>query len=359
MRKESENLWNEDELLTQLEQAQDQIDQLQDDIDNLSRMIDEKNEQLLHQRQTSSSEISKLQSALQQAQSKIQEQSDQIVKLNGADLIVRDNEQLKSENDRLVSENNRIMKEAAHAEEAAKLHLQKKEEELQQRITAAQKAEAAASQKEQQACKLIRNQDQLINEKAAAWERFARTDCRWEYERSLSASQNSWNAERNDLLRSNDIMCIYAILLSVLLMFVSDGYLASLKTTGVQAWWLISHGWSLLLKIAGFVSGISTWIPVPILNGIIYWFLLIIVVCIGVLAVSAGIIFVIRWICQILQSAFTGGEMLLILSVIMAITAFLAAWIPVLCHINVFYVDLILWIDGCVCWALYDKKPGK
>ena len=329
MRKESENLWNEDELLTQLEQAQDQIDQLQDDLDSLSRMIDEKNEQLFQQRQTSSSEISKLQSALQQAQNKIQEQSDQIVKLNGADLILRDNAKLKNENDRLMSENNRIMKEAAHAEEAAKLRLQEKDKELQHRITAAQKAEATA------------------------WERFARTDCRWEYERSLSASQTKWNAERNDLLRSFDTVCIYALLLTVLLVFVSDGYLASIKATGVQAWWLISHGWLLLFKIAGIVSGISTWIPVPILSGIIHWILLIVVIYAGILAVLAVIIFVIRWICQILQSAFTGGEMLLILSVIIAITVFLAAWIPALSLINIFYADLIIWIVGCVCRALY------
>ena len=93
----SENLWNEDELLEQLEQMQDQIEKLQAEKEEIIQYRRAAEKWHMAQEQKHSSEILALQSALQQAQSKLQEQSDQIVKLSGADLILQENEQLKSE----------------------------------------------------------------------------------------------------------------------------------------------------------------------------------------------------------------------------------------------------------------------
>ena len=67
MRNELKSLWNEDELLTQLEEAQDQIDQLQGRVDGLTQVINKKNEQITELRRENSSETSKMQSVLQQA----------------------------------------------------------------------------------------------------------------------------------------------------------------------------------------------------------------------------------------------------------------------------------------------------
>ncbi len=226
---ESRNLWNEDELLSQLEEAQDYIEQLQDDNGNLSRAFEIKKQELTELKQTSSSEISKLQSALQQAQKKIQEQRDQIVKLNGADLILKDNEKLKSENKRivnknakLVSENDRVMKEAALAVEAGKLQIQKKEEELQVQINAAREAEARASEKESTVDAIIKSREHLVRMETAAQMIETEFRCRIETERRcqkesdrrLNDYRREWEDDRIHLTRIIIIAGLYSLALT-------------------------------------------------------------------------------------------------------------------------------------------------
>ena len=226
---ESRNLWNEDELLSQLEEAQDYIEQLQDDNDNLSRAFEIKKQELTELKQTSSSEISKLQSALQQAQKKIQEQRDQIVKLNGADLILKDNEKLKSENKRivnenakLVSENDRVMKEVALAVEAGKLQIQKKEEELQVQINAAREAEARASEKESTVDAIIKSREHLVRMETAAQMIETEFRCRVETERRcqkesdrrLNDYRREWEDDRIHLTRIIIIAGLYSLALT-------------------------------------------------------------------------------------------------------------------------------------------------
>ena len=227
--KESRSLWNEDELLSQLEEAQDYIEQLQDDNDNLSRAFEIKKQELTELKQTSSSEISKLQSALQQAQKKIQEQRDQIVKLNGADLILKDNEKLKSENERivnenakLVSENDRVMKEAALTVEAGKLQIQKKEEELQVQINAAREAEARASEKESTVDAIIKSREHLVRMETAAQMIETEFRCRIETERRcqkesdrrLNDYRREWEDDRIHLTRIIIIAGLYSLALT-------------------------------------------------------------------------------------------------------------------------------------------------
>ena len=215
---ESRNLWNEDELLSQLEEAQDYIEQLQDDNGNLSRAFEIKKQELTKLKQTSSSEISKLQSALQQAQKKIQEQRDQIVKLNGADLILKDNEKLKSENDRLanenvklvnknaklVSENDRIIKEAAHAEDAAKSKYQK-------RTLAAREAEMAAHRKEKEADDLIRGNDYVINTIVSSKEKEIKEKTKKYYLDLMHSYEEKWAAGNKVLTRKLILTGLYAM----------------------------------------------------------------------------------------------------------------------------------------------------
>jgi DNA repair exonuclease SbcCD ATPase subunit len=215
---ESRNLWNEDELLSQLEEAQDQIDQLQNRVDGLMDVINKKNEQLTKLRWENSSEISKLQSVLQQAQNKIQEQRDQIVKLNGADLILKDNEKLKSENDRLanenvklvnknaklVSENDRIIKEAAHAEDAAKSKYQK-------RTLAAREAEMAAHRKEKEADDLIRGNDYVINTIVSSKEKEIKEKAKKYYLDLMHSYEEKWAAGNKVLTHKLILTGLYAM----------------------------------------------------------------------------------------------------------------------------------------------------
>ena len=226
---ESRNLWNEDELLSQLEEAQDYIEQLQDDNGNLSRAFEIKKQELTELKQTSSSEISKLQSALQQAQKKIQEQRDQIVKLNGADLILKDNEKLKSENARivnenakLVSENDRIMKEAARVVEADKAQLQKKETELQVQINAAMEAEARAREKEANIDDIIKSRENRVRSEAAIQtmetefrcRRETELRCQKESDQILKNYRRRWEDDRIHFTRIIVITGLYSLALT-------------------------------------------------------------------------------------------------------------------------------------------------
>ena len=211
MKNESKKLWNEGELLTQLEEAQDQVDQLQNRVDGLMDVINKKNEQLTKLRRENSSEISKLQSVLQQAQNKIQEQRDQIVKLNGADLILKDNEKLKSENNsiandnaKLMSENDRIIKEAAHAEEAAKSKYQK-------RTLAAREAEMAAHRKEKEADDLIRGNDYVINTIVSSKEKEIKEKAKKYYLDLMHSYEEKWAAGNKVLTHKLILTGLYAM----------------------------------------------------------------------------------------------------------------------------------------------------
>lgn len=124
--KGSEDLWNEEDLLTQMEEMQDQIEQLQQEKESLQRKVTERTDLYSQLERSSLSEILKLRSALQQAQKKLQEQSDQIVRLSGADLILQDNERLKEENRRLQSEKDETEKRVAREAEAAKAKAQRR-----------------------------------------------------------------------------------------------------------------------------------------------------------------------------------------------------------------------------------------
>ena len=227
MRNELKSLWNEDELLTQLEEAQDQIDQLQGRVDGLTQVINKKNEQITELRRENSSETSKMQSVLQQARKKIQEQSDQIVKLNGADLILKDNEKLKSENarivnEKLVSENDRIMKEAARVVEADKAQLQKKGTELQVQINAAMEAEARAREKEANIDDIIKSRENRVRSEAAIQtmetefrcRRETELRCQKESDQILNNYRRRWEDDRIHFTRIIVITGLYSLALT-------------------------------------------------------------------------------------------------------------------------------------------------
>ena len=115
----SESLWNEEDLLREMEAMQDQIEELQ-----------------LKDRQHLS-EISDLRSMLQQAQRKIQEQSERIVRMNSADLILKDNEKLKEEISAVIAEASTVKKNCEIKEkrlEASQKEINKRKEEIRQMI---------------------------------------------------------------------------------------------------------------------------------------------------------------------------------------------------------------------------------
>lgn len=83
----SENLWNEDQLLIEMEKMQDQIDLLYGEKDQWRQ-------EALQGQQT----ISELSSQVSILKSELQKRSEKIEKLTGADLVLEENKQLKKEN---------------------------------------------------------------------------------------------------------------------------------------------------------------------------------------------------------------------------------------------------------------------
>ena len=146
----SENLWSEEELLSQMEQQQDQIEDL------ASKLLEQQEEnasltrQLQAERQMLSSEVSKLQSALRTAGKKIREQSGTIERLNGADLLIRQAES--------------IQEEASRAMTAARIS---REEHDRDRKLLEKNLKAAAEEREK-VFRMRRDEENLILKKADA-----------------------------------------------------------------------------------------------------------------------------------------------------------------------------------------------
>lgn len=87
----SENLWNEDQLLVEMEKMQDQIDLLHGEKDQWRQ-------EALQGQQT----ISELSLQVSILKSELQKRSEKIEKLTGAYLVLEENKQLKKENRELI-----------------------------------------------------------------------------------------------------------------------------------------------------------------------------------------------------------------------------------------------------------------
>ena len=144
----SENLWSDDELLTQMEAMQSQIEKLKEENTELIRQKKELRELSQYQKQKHSSEALELQSALREAERKIQEQSEKIVRLNNADLILKENERLKNE-----------MSKAGLRNQALEDEYMEKFEDLKRKA-------AYFSKEEKEAKEMVRNLKTLIKTQA-------------------------------------------------------------------------------------------------------------------------------------------------------------------------------------------------
>ena len=351
--KESESLWNEDELLAQLEEMQDQIDSLRLEKDELRREIEEKDNQL--QEQMSSSERSKLQSALQQVQKKMQEQSEQIVKLSEADLILKDNERLKEENARLQSEKEKSKKEAARVEEACEARLQRKDWLMQKKRQEIDVEKAELKRKEAIADTIIRDTELLIQAKVDIREAIIRDGYSRRQQRNLENAREKWKAERKSLLRWGTAVSLYAMIVTVLLCFQSEAYRTALTGALRQAGHVIAAGCRMLLGLPEAAAGFSTQIPVPFLKTIVYWVVTIIIAGICIAAILSITIFLFRKIRDDLTLA-TVWPVFLTLGGITTMATVFGNRFQEICPINMIYAGMVIWIVSSICWCVFRKK---
>ena len=354
--KGSETLWNEDELLTQMEQMQDQIDQMGREKDELVRVIGEKDTLLEELEQTNSSEISKLQLALQQAQRKLQEQSEQIVTLSGADVILQDNERLKDENARLQKEIDRSEREADRAKEACKARLQKKDDDLRQKIQDAEKKEAQARSREQQADNLIRDREHLISNKVSAETDRISRQLAGQYSRLIDLLRKDFFRREQAAEKRQIITSIYALALAVIIACRSGPYMKTLTDTVMQIRSGILFCWGAFYRLAGKATGISEKIPVPFLSEIIHWAIFAIVIVIICFIILGLIIIVTRLIWRRFHHQLKLWQVVLWASGIIAVSACFGGRMQTLWAINIVYCDLCLWAVACMCSFVYGKK---
>ena len=353
--KGSENLWNEDELLAQLEEMQDQIDSLLKEKDDLAREAKEQDKQLQDQEQMSSSERSKLQSALQQAQKKMQEQSEQIVKLSEADLILKDNKRLKEENARLQSEKEKSKKEAARVEEVCEARLQRKDWLMQKKRQEVEAAKAELKRKEEIAETMIRDTELLIQAKVDIREAIIRDDYSRRQQRNLENARKKWKAERKSLLRWGTAVSLYAMIVTGLLCFQSEAYRTALTGALRQTGNAIAAGCRMLLGLPEAAAGFSTQIPVPFLKTIVYWGVTIIIAGICIAAILSITIFLFRKIRDDFTLA-TVWPVFLTLGGITTIAAVFGNRFQKICSINMIYIGIVLWIIGSICWCVFKRK---
>lgn len=346
--KGSEDLWNEEDLLTQMEEMQDQIEQLQQEKESLQDEVTERTDHYSQLERSSLSEISKLQSTLQQAQKKLQEQSDQIVRLSGADLILQDNERLKEENERLRNEKDKTEKRAVREAEAAKAKAQRREETLKCR-------EAAAEKKHQEARKAVEAVDIIVKtEVVKERERLKKL-----YDEIYGCYVEEQEREHNKLLEGwrtkvyfscYCIIWIMAALSSQSLLFAADCRAA--WKSGLR---FLIGSWQQLLGLAEFASGWAVMIPwISVERSIrflIYWGTL---ACSIVMAITILILLVKRG-SAFYKKQIAGWNSFWVVVIVWMITIVLAADIKALLQINLLLINLICHAGFCL-WKTVVKK---
>ena len=351
--KESENLWNEDELLAQLEDMQDQIDSLLKEKDDLTREAKEKDKQLQDQEHMSSSERSKLQSALQQAQKKMQEQSEQIVKLSEADLILKDNERLKEENARLQSEKEKSKKEAVRVEEACEARLQRKDWLMQKKRQEIDVEKAELKRKEAIADTMIRDSERLIDERVETRALKIRKECDESNDRIVTMLVNSHKREKHALMLKMVMTGICAMIATVMTVLLSETYKEALKAAGLQIRDVITLCWTKLSDMADMAAGISKMISVPMIRTVVYWIIRVGIKGLCLIAAAAGIY---HLIVQIRKSASVNKiwPICLMFGSIICITAFFSEFLQRISPVNIIYADMLLWAACSMGWIFTE-----
>ena len=143
---ESENLWNEEQLLIEMEKMQDQIDLLHGEKDQWRQ-------ETLRGQQT----ISELSSQVSLLKSELQKKSEKIEKLTGAEMVLEENNQLKKENRELILKAEKAVKEADTMARSCKQEISQKESDLREKMMQAQADISAARQKEAEIDSLIKD----------------------------------------------------------------------------------------------------------------------------------------------------------------------------------------------------------
>ena len=346
--KGSEDLWNEEDLLTQMEEMQDQIEQLQQEKESLQRKVTERTDLYSQLERSSLSEILKLRSALQQAQKKLQEQSDQIVRLSGADLILQDNERLKEENGRLRSEKDETEKRAAREAEAAKAKAQRQEEALKRR-------EAVAEQKQQEARKAVEAVDIIVKAEVVK----ERERLKKHYDEVYGRYAEGHEREHKKILegwRTKACFSCYCIIwIMAVLSSQSPLFAADCKEAWKNGLKFLSGAWQQLPDLAEFASGWTVmipWIPAEIcIRFLVYWGTLacsiVMPIIIMILFVKTGSVFY--------KKQMAGWNSFWAVVIVWLVTIVLAADIKGLLQINLLFINLICHAGFCL-WKTVVKK---
>ena len=293
--KGSESLWNEEELLAEMEQMQDQIEQLQQKNAVLSQTAAEIEGRLQNQEQTSSSEILRLRSALQQSQKKLQEQSERIVRLSEADLILQENEKLKEVNERLRSEKEETKRKAALEAEAAEEKIKRRGNDILRRQETLRKKEEALKTREQEISDTISQQNEIIQRKVEGKTSVIRWGYETEYRKKRQEISREYERKKRRFKLELMAVVLYGVIITVHNVVCLSGF-DRLKGLGGLLWGGVTAVWNMLRTIADRIALNSLRLPgdVPhqLLYYVVYWGI------IGVIgaAVAVAIFKAVRWI---------------------------------------------------------------
>lgn len=282
---ESESLWNTEQLVANMELMQEQMESLQHSKEMLQRENQELQDMLENTKRKHSSEISKMQSVMRQLQKKLQEQTEQIVRQSKADLILKDNERLKQENEQIRKEKQSILEKAEGEVQLAKDKYAKEHDRFSKELDAFFRAERNLKQKEE-------NLDTLIMESAVRMSENTRKECAAKYKRKMNKLQSEYRAKLEAHEGTFFGTCAYAYILTGIVAASSpefyDDTIAFFKSI-----------WSFIVWLAGmsqtaghFVAGLTDRITQPIIAGILYW-LIFVIVAVSIIAIPTFVIFLI------------------------------------------------------------------
>ena len=340
----SGGLWNEDQLLTEMEKMQDQIDSLMGEKDGCKQ-------EALQRQQT----ISELSSQVSLLKNELQKKAEKIEKLNGADLVLAENEKLKKMNRDLILKEEGTRKEAEALVRNCKDEYSRKEERLKIREGKLETQIVSVSEKEKELDQLIRQEAR--NRTSSLQRRFEKEtrEMKRAYDRNFRRMRTIYG-----LLFG--LACIYGIMVTILTAYKSEVICmdANLFVTGIGKSGIAFV--SGVNGIAAFFAGIAAFIPFRAVGALLYGLIYALVT----LGIYGGLILLIGFpVIRYLRFFFEKqADELSLFMVLLCITypVFFGEEIKRMVSMNLVTVMLLLTV-GCMAargiWQMDNKEIRK
>lgn len=352
---DSENLKNEDQLLSMMEEMQDQIEGLQTDI------LAEQEKTLEAQKTISklSSENSTLKNEIWKKSEIIVSQNEKIEKLSESDLVLKKNEELKKENARLQNHVKKTEEEAEAKVEVAKEQADKEvakvKQDFKDREYVLSGREEGVGQRETLVTIKEHNIDTEIKNKALAM-----------VEAEINVLASAASRERKELaeaymIKTQKLQRKYAAMMAgykgmvqfTLFYAIFTTVIMAIKTEVVRVDFMefihmIGNGimaifeWS---KIAGlFVARLGDMIPNTTAALIIHWILLIIVCTAIIGGLGVSLVVLVKKYMSFYRKRQADAISVYVGLFVLAIIVFVADMIKSILSINLFMVALVIFV---------------